>query len=584
MRHTIIFFVLFLMGCNVCFSQIKGDYTELTDTKPHDDEQVWNQLPATPQISWGSTDIRYAKLDVPVLAKANRWKTKAWKGERVNAQAVVWTKIDLSEVRATVSDLTSGASIIPASAIDLSFVRYVMTDELNKDGKGGCSSRPNKADWDSSIVADVLYEPALKIIKANTTQPLWVHVRVPENSKAGIYTGTVTIAGADFANLQLTMEIQVANRTLSPPRDWTIHLDLWQNPYSVARYHQVPLWSEAHFEAMRPVMKILADAGQKVITTTIMQDPWGEQTEDVFGSMVGKTKKIDGTWSYDYTVFDMWVTFMMGMGIDKQINCYTLVPWVLKFDYFDQGTNHIQYVEAQPGDDAYEAYWGTFLKDFAAHLRQKGWFERTTIAMDERKMESMKEAIKVIRRADAAFKITLAGGYYAEIEPELFDYCLPFGHDFPDETKSLRDKAGKYSTYYTCCAEARPNTFTFSPPAEATWIGWHIAEGGYSGYLRWAYNSWVSEPFLDSRFRSWAAGDCYLVYPYGYSSIRMERLIEGFQDFEKIRLLRNEFATKKDEAKLKRLNTAVALFSAENIWNRNATEDVANARKVLNSF
>jgi len=584
MRHSLFLLAFFLIYCNLCFSQTTVDYTELTDTKPHDAAQVWNKLPATPQISWGSTDIRYKKSDVPVLVKTGSWKTKAWKGERVNAQAVVWTKTDLSDVRILVSDLTAGSSVIPSSAVKPSFVRYVMTDELNKDGQGGCGHRPNKADWDSSVVADVLYKPELKSIKAYTTQPVWVQVWVPQTVKAGNYKGTLTISGNGFNDLKLTMEVQVSERVLPLPCEWPFHLDLWQNPYAVARYHQVPLWSEAHFDAMRPVMKILADAGQKVITTTIMHKPWAGQTQDHFDSMVGKMKKIDGTWVYDYAVFDRWVEFMMSLGIDKQINCYTLVPWALSFDYYDQATNRVQFVEAQPGKAAYEAYWVTFLKDFAAHLRQKGWFERTTIAMDEREMEAMKEAIKVIRKADAAFKITLAGNYYAEIEPELYDYCVPFNHNFPEETKLLRRKDGKFSTYYTCCAEARPNTFTFSPPAEAAWIGWHAAERGYDGYLRWAYNSWTLEPLLDSRFRTWAAGDCYLVYPYGFSSIRMERLTEGLQDYEKIRILRNEFSTKKDEAKLTKLNAVVTLFSADNIRERNATEDVANAHKMLNSF
>ena len=582
MRYSVIIF--FMACCNLCFSQTTDDYTELTDTKPHDDAAVWNKLPATPQISWGSTDIRYTKLDAPVLTKSGIVNVKAWKGERVNMQAVVWTKTAMSEVQATVSDLTSGSSIIPASAVDLSFVRYVMTDELNKDGRGGCGHREDKALWDSSMVADVLYKAVLKEIKANTTQPLWVNVHVPNHIKAGVYKGTVTVSGNGFADLKLTMEVQVNERVLPAPNEWTIHLDLWQNPYAVARYHQVPLWSEAHFDAMRPVMKILAGAGQKVITTTIMHKPWAGQTEDHFDSMIAKIKKIDGTWSYDYTVFDKWVEFMMSVGIDKQINCYTLIPWALKFDYFDQATGRIQFVEAQPGSAAYENYWGAFLRDFAKHLRAKGWFERTTIAMDERKLDAMKEAINVIRRADPDYKITLAGNYYADIEPEIFDYCLAFNHQFPEETKRQREKAGKFSTYYTCCAEARPNTFTFSPPAEATWIGWHAAQSRYDGYLRWAFNSWTSAPFLDSRFRTWAAGDCYLVYPYGYSSIRMERMIEGFQDYEKIQILRKEFSAKKEEAKLKKLEAAVALFSADYIGKRNTAEDVTNARKVLNSF
>ena len=577
-------FTLYTICCNLCFSQAYGDYAELTDTKPHDDEAVWNKLIVSPQISWGSTDVRYAKLNIPVLQKTNIWKTKAWKGERVNAQAVVWTKTAISNARVTVSDLKCGSSIIPSSEIKPSFVRYVMTDELNKDGKGACGHRENKADWDSSIVADLLYKPEIKEIKAYSTQPVWVNISVPQNVKAGVYKGSLTFSGNGIADMKLNMEISVTNRILPSPKDWAFHLDLWQNPYAVARYHNVPLWSEAHFDAMRPVMKILAGAGQKVITTTIMHKPWNGQTEDHFDSMISKIKRIDGTWVYDYTVFDKWVEFMISTGIDKQINCYTLIPWALKFDYFDQATNRILFIEAKPGDAAYEDYWKTFLKDFASHLRSKGWFERTTIAMDERGLEAMKEAIKVIRKADPEFKISLAGNFHGEIESDLYDYCLAFNHNFPEETKATREKSGKKSTVYTCCAEARPNTFTFSPPAEASWIGWHAAAGNYDGYLRWAYNSWTQDPLRDSRFRTWAAGDCYIVYPYGYSSIRMERFIEGVQDNEKIRILHKEFEDKKANGKIKQLNDAVSLFSAENIWLMDATETINSARKVLNSF
>ena len=100
---------------------------------------------------------------------------------------------------------------------------------------------------------------------------------------------------------------------------------------------------------MRPLMQRLADVGQKVITTTIMQYPWDKQTEDPFESMVFKMKCMDGTWEYDYSVFDRWVEFMMSLGIDRQINCYTIVPWSLSFDYFDQGANTVRHVRTPIG-------------------------------------------------------------------------------------------------------------------------------------------------------------------------------------------------------------------------------------------
>lgn len=562
-----------------------GYYTELTDTKPHDSNEIWDAQKMPVNLSWASTDMRYPKRSLPAVKLAKRWQTKAWKGERVNAQAVLWTTNALEDAVISVTDLKNGASVIPTSAIQTSFVRYVMTDELNKDGRGACGYRENKAEWDSSIVADALDIVKIQDIQARTTQPIWMNVWVPQTAKAGKYKGTLTVSGKNFAPMDLQIEVEVTGRTLPAPKDWAFHLDLWQNPYAVARYYQVPLWSREHFDAMLPVMKLLADAGQKVITATIMHKPWAGQTEDFFDSMVFRMKKIDGSWAYDYTVFDQWVEFMMNeVGIDRQINCYTMIPWALSFDYFDQATNRVQFVEAKPGDPAYEEYWGIFLKDFARHLREKGWFDQTTIAMDERGLEAMQEAIKVIRKADPAFKISLAGNYHPEIEADLYDLCLAYGHNFPEGVKAARDKAGKISTVYTCCTEPLPNVFTFSDPSEATWTGWHVAAGNYDGFLRWAYNSWTIDPLRDSRFRTWAAGDCYIVYPGARSSIRMERLVEGIQDWEKIRLLREEFTAKGATGKLNRLNRMVERFTPEGLTQQSTTLMVQEGRQLLNSL
>jgi hypothetical protein len=68
-------------------------------------------------------------------------------------------------------------------------------------------------------------------------------------------------------------------------------------------------------------------------------------------------------------------------------------------------------------------------------------------------------------------------------------------------------------------------------------MGWHADALGYSGFLRWAYNSWVEDPLYDTTHVNWTPGDCFLVYPGGRSSIRFERLREGIQDFEKIRIV-----------------------------------------------
>lgn len=86
----------------------------------------------------------------------------------------------------------------------------------------------------------------------------------------GVYRGTVEVKDGDNRLSTLKMDIKVSSRVLPAPSQWAFHLDLWQSPFAVARYYQVPLWSQAHIDAMRPVMKMLADAGQKIITASIM--------------------------------------------------------------------------------------------------------------------------------------------------------------------------------------------------------------------------------------------------------------------------------------------------------------------------
>ena len=78
-------------------------------------------------LQWGSTDVRYPRNEVPAGQGNKQWETDAWKGERVNAQAVLWTRRPLKNVRITVSDLKCGKNVIPASATTTSFVGYVWT-------------------------------------------------------------------------------------------------------------------------------------------------------------------------------------------------------------------------------------------------------------------------------------------------------------------------------------------------------------------------------------------------------------------------------------------------------------------------
>ena len=507
----------------------------------------------------------------------------AWRGEKVFAQAVVSSEEELKDVRLSVSDLRNGKSLIGAENIRLQFVSYVVSDLLDTTKYGQCGSREDKSKWGEVLVADVLDINDSMTVPAGRKQPVWMTVSVPSDARPGKYSGKLTVTSSNAKSRSLNVELTVADHVLPPARDWAFYLDLWQNPYSVARYENVPLWSEAHFEAMRPVMRMLAEAGQKSVTATIMSRPWNGQTEDAFGSMVTKIRRIDGTWLYDYTIFDRWVEFMFSLGIDRQINCYSMIPWALQFDYIDQATSSPATFQAAPGSEEYNEYWGAFIADFARHLKAKGWFEKTMIAMDERPLESMQAVLGLIRKVEPAFKISLAGNYHEPVIYDIVDFSETFSgkQEFPESAKAKRKELGLTTTFYTCCAEAHPNMFVISNPDEAAWLGWFAQAEGYDGYLRWAYNSWTLDPLTDARFRTWPAGDCFVVYPGGRGSVRFSKLVEGIQDFEKVRILRSRWKETGNEAKLGQLTGILKSFTPETVLAEGPTKALAAAKSFL---
>ncbi|HRN48455.1 MAG TPA: DUF6067 family protein [Niabella sp.] len=538
---------------------------------------LWRNVKENVTVSFASDGIRYTQDIPPVIVKKTNWLVTGWKNEKIHTQLVVFSKRNINDLKISVSDLLNNeGNIISKDNISTGFVQYVMTHEF----KDGCGHRKAE-NFDSSMVADIINTNLNSInVEKNTTQPVWLTISIPETAYTGNYNGTIKV----FADKEydLKISLNVIDRTLPSPKDWSFQLDYWQHPAAIARVHNLKLWSDEHFEQMRKYYTMLANAGQKIITAAIVDEPWGHQTYDDFPGLIQWTKKKDGTWHYDYSLFDKYIDFVMSCGINERINCYSMVPWKIAFKYYDEKFEKDTVFKEAIGTPAYNKYWGTMLKNFTKHLKEKGWFEITTIAMDERPMKAMKSVIALLKTIDPNWKVSLAGDYHPEIEEDIFDYCVASRWTFPNEVLTKRKQQGKTSTWYTCCTEKYPNEFTFSAPDEAVWTGWYTAATEMDGFLRWAYNSWTKDPLKDSRFITWPAGDTYQVYPGPLTSIRFEKLIEGVQDFEKINILREEYKTNNQKAKLKELEAALKTFKIKDLAKKTASQMVEKYKPLLN--
>ncbi len=471
----------------------------------------------------GSIDARYAPDATSGFADpAGGIKLTAWRGERVNAQVAVWSQAAQEQLRVDSAVLTGRGGAIQ---VQTNFVRCVLAN-----------GKPQ---------ADILDTETMLSQPAGTVRPVWISVDVPRTAAAGLYSGKVVVR-SELGAVEFPVSLEVLAAALPAPKDWKFHLDLWQHPQSIARWHDVRPWSPEHFALMKPLMKRLADAGQKTITCSIIHEAWNCQTYDWFPAMVEWRKKADGAWSYDYTVFDQWVSFMsdeVGMK-NARIHCYTMIPWSLKFRYYDETKRAFVDASLRPGTPEYDAFWGRFLQDFTRHLKAKGWLERTRIGMDERPDALMRGAIATLAKHAPALKIASAINAPSAMSNEIDDVSPVIMHasGFSPADLEARRKAGKRTTFYVCCSPERPNTFTFSPPAESVWLGIFAAAQNLDGFLRWAYNSWVENPLESTDFTSWPSGDCFMVYPGNRSSVRFERLRDGVEEAEKIRMLREAAA------------------------------------------
>lgn len=468
------------------------------------------------------------------------WADTVWRNDRTHTQIVVWTNDeDFENLTYDVSRLSGPAGEISKDNITVRFAGYV-TGHKVPSGCGTVDDTPVK-------IADALMDTPVKSVTADDPVKVWLTIDIPEETPAGVYDGVFTVAGGDTER-ELEISLTVADRVLPDVSEWGFHLDLWQFPYGLMNLctPKVDFASEEYFALMEPFYRKLADAGQKAITTNIKSNCFY-----VPDSMVKWIKKSSGEWDFDYTDFDKFVSRMMEWGITKQISCFSLLGWNPSIQYYDEAsgakkTHQIVGIHADNpngytvvGSDEWSLIWTDFLNSFENHLKEKGWFDKAVLYMDENNHDDMKAVIDMIKSHNQDWKIGLAGSSLdAETEAKMYDYSI-----FLTRTSQ---KSTPVHTFYTSCSHVYPNCLTTpeNSPAEMAWMGWHAAGNGYNGYLRWAYDNWRTGDPLDTRDGS-VSGDNHMLYHLNrtsnanavVTSMRFELMREGIQDYEKIRIL-----------------------------------------------
>ena len=507
------------------------------------DRHMLKQEPLKERLSGRATDL-YERIDEGNARKGNEtfFELAAWRGERVHAQAVVWSGVDeksLVFIPGALHSLEGGT--IPADRVSGRFVRTA-------------NAKFNLEDNDRFLVGDCL-DPKATGWPAEKFRSIWWTCDVPMETRPGNYQGEFSVKGAS-GMVTFRVSLTVCDGKLPPAKDRRFVLNVWQHPWSVAYYFNVKPFSDEHYRHLEPLYRELAAAGQKSIDTSITDLPWGEgyaYDRGEIRTMVKSFKRKDGSWRYDYSDFDSYVSFAQKCGLGPQIHLYTVVKFNGKhsFYYIDEVSEERFVEELHEGTPEYERFLTPLLKSLVVHLREKGWIKNAYVAIDEVPPERLVAVRKFLKEVAPELKFALASNVdplrYKDLTDDmdvmsqilwtghgittLFDKRFEVFHEHRRENRQI-------TTFYVCTQPQKPNTWFKSPLVEAEWIGLYSAAKRYDGFLRWATFLWGKDPFDRPEGEGYPTGEDFLLYPGGLASVRWEVLRDSIEDWEKIRILR----------------------------------------------
>lgn len=528
---------------------------------------------------------RFEQYELYSGIENKEWQDIAWKGERINKQIVLWSKNDIEGVTYQLTDLVSEYSKISSSEMSLKFQKYVNGDPKAR----GCEEKPNRKQ--DVYLADALSIKPIDKIRFNDPIKLWLSINVPSNVSTGIYKGNLLVTTSDNEQISFKIILDVLDLQLPPVKEWTFHLDLWQFPNSALKYfnennpvsNHISPYSKEHLALLKPTYKLLENSGQKVITAYIKDQALNGPT------MVKWILKKDGvTWEYDFSKFDYYVETLMSWGIKKQINAHSPVGWNKNVLPFWSEKNGNATLSTPIGSKLHSERWDHFLTHFKLHLEKKNWFDKTVIYFDEIPESDMISLVGLIKKNSIDWKIGLAHSHAVsqEVRDKIYDLSGLYGYG---ATSNDKINSKNVRTFYTSCTQLKPNNYLTrdNSSAELTWMAWHAFNGGYDGYLRWAYDFWIDSSPLSLHDGQFTAGDFSFIYRNPekeqgiLSSIRLEMLREGIQDYEKIKELKTKKHCKKTQVSL---NTLTEKFSEKSGSNHLVSRLVESTQKELKSI
>jgi len=482
---------------------------------------------------WVEDPLVQIRPDTLPENKKGQIELTACQGEYESGQVALRAKDEII-IHLKTENLTrvDGKGIIGVKNLQLRLVGYVIIKENTKGSPA------------SEIICKApceLPDPLLPLpeeikLKPGYTQAIWLTVYVPRQASPGLYQGKITIQAGNTKTF-IPISLKVLN--IPMPIHRPLHLTNHFRAENIAKYHNVKMWSEEHWQLLDVYAQDMGKHGQDTIMTPLeLVDIWQEK---------------DGELTFDYNRFDRWIKTFDKYGVAKLIELghvgarkkedeFETSPMTLKD--FKVNVRH----GAEKRKFTKEKKITMLLASIQNHLLEKGWLSRAIIHIADEPTPSNLESWKKISRFvhKVVPKIPRIDAIHVrDCGEELEIYCPELGYfdQWYDHFSQLQ-KAGKIKLwFYTCCNPTGlyANRFIDYKLIKTRLLHWMNYLYDACGYLHWGLNSWKGDPYDFSQLKSdLPPGDRWIIYPGKHgpnSSIRWETLRDGVEDFQLLWIL-----------------------------------------------
>ena len=404
-----------------------------------------------------------------------------------------------------------------------------------------------------SMLQDVLSDAATCDVAANTTTSFLLTADVPSNFPAGDYPVKLKLTSESHSGWNGEINLSVIELQAGSEDDNDSLTIFWPHWETFCRQLGFKLWSEEFWETAAEYLKEMAAGGMNVIMTSINSDPFRYPLPERFyhynfyPGMIGWTKCADGGYVFDYSVYDRYVKLNMALGIDKEIECHSLLPCKTQapyLSYYDEKSGKKVEFETTWQSQEYLDAWRAFLRDFAEHNRKQGWLELITICPYDEPQDaaSFRGVAQMVKAVAPEIRISAAISLDKALELinciDIATIHLEYGFS-PDKLKELQGNDIDVR-WYSCCVPDWGNTLFASRLIESWRISWISFVNKLNGYLRWSVVDWPDDLWENPAF-NWPTGDMHLLYPNGkqpLASLRWQAYKIGLRD---LRLFKSVF-------------------------------------------